>query len=79
MANDPADLAIMREFGEFLCAVRNARKLTQEQLAELADLDRTTVGKIERGKVNPRLATINRLAVALDEHYAGFFPCRPRP
>lgn len=72
-------LAITRAFGEFLSGAREARHLTQEQLAELADLDRTTVSKIERGIVNPRLVTVNKLAVALEDHFADFFPCQAEP
>lgn len=79
MAKDPAELALTHAFGEFLSAVRAARGLTQEQLAELAELDRTTVSKIERGMVSPRLFTINKLALALEDHFADFFPCRAGP
>ena len=79
MAKDPLELAITHAFGEFLSGIREARDWTQEDLAELADLDRTTVSKIERGIVSPKLVTINKLAVALEDHFADFFPCRAKP
>ncbi|MGH8194151.1 MAG: helix-turn-helix domain-containing protein [Woeseiaceae bacterium] len=79
MEKDPAEQAITRAFGEFLSGIREAQALTQEDLAELADLDRTTVSRIERGIINPRLMTINKLAVALKDHFADFFPCRAKP
>ena len=46
--------------------VRIRRGLSQEKLAELADLDRTFVSMIERGKRHPTLETAKSLAEALD-------------
>ena len=45
---------------------RAKRKLTQEKLAELADLSKTHVGDIERGTTIPTIETLNRIANALD-------------
>lgn len=45
---------------------REARGLTQEQLAERAGVHWTTVGKVERGKQIPSLALLAVLATALD-------------
>ena len=50
-------------------AVRTARKvldISQEELADACDLDRTYVGGIERGERNPSLVNIWRLAAALE-------------
>lgn len=46
--------------------VRTRRGFSQEKLAELADLDRTFVSMIERGKRHPTLETAKSLAEALD-------------
>jgi len=46
--------------------VRTRQGLSQEKLAELADLDRTFVSMIERGKRHPTLETAKSLAEALD-------------
>lgn len=46
--------------------LRQAKGLTQEQLAFEADLDLTYVGGIERGRRNPSLLVMVRLASALD-------------
>lgn len=45
---------------------REARGLTQEQLAERAGVHWTTVGKIERGRQIPSVALLAALAKALD-------------
>lgn len=48
--------------------LRVERKLTQEQLAHDAEIDLTYLGGIERGRRNPSVAVIGRLAAALDAH-----------
>ena len=45
--------------------LRAAQQLTQESLAEKADLDRTYVGRTERGETNPTVEVVERLAKAL--------------
>jgi transcriptional regulator with XRE-family HTH domain len=45
--------------------LRQQRALTQEQLAHEAQLDLTYVGGIERGRRNPSLLVIVRLATVL--------------
>ncbi len=45
--------------------MRGASGLTQERLAEKADLDPTYISGIERGIRNPSLLIISRLARAL--------------
>ena len=49
-----------------LARLRAERGLTQAQLAQRADLSRLALGKIERGEVEPRSATVGRLAKALN-------------
>jgi transcriptional regulator with XRE-family HTH domain len=45
--------------------IRQQRKLTQEQLAFEAEIDLTYVGGIERGRRNPSLMVMARIADAL--------------
>lgn len=51
--------------GQNVRRLRQARGLTQEQLAFEAQLDLTYVGGIERGRRNPSLLVMVRLACAL--------------
>lgn len=46
-------------------ALRQERGLTQEQLAFESDIDLTYLGGIERGRRNPSLLVIARIALAL--------------
>lgn len=52
-------------FGKNVRKYRQQRKLTQEQLAFEAKIDLTCVGRIERGKRNPSLLVMARIADAL--------------
>lgn len=54
-----------RLFGARVRALRLRRNLSQEKLAELADLHRNYVGGIERGERNVGLLNIVKLARAL--------------
>lgn len=53
-------------FGANLRAARESRGLTQEALGLRASFHPTEVNRIERGRRNPGLVTIIRLARALD-------------
>jgi transcriptional regulator with XRE-family HTH domain len=52
-------------FGNRLRELRVQRKLSQEKVAELAELHRNYVGGIERGERNVSLINIVKLAHAL--------------
>jgi len=59
----PADPRI--NFGRRVRQLRLERDISQEKLAELADLHRNYVGGIERGERNVSLINIVKLAHAL--------------
>lgn len=52
-------------FGKVLRQIREDKGITQEKLAELADVDRTYIYRLETGKRSPSLSIIFRLADAL--------------
>ncbi|TDE13567.1 helix-turn-helix domain-containing protein [Jiangella asiatica] len=52
-------------FGRRVRELRKELGLSQEELADRADLHRTYVGSIERGERNVALINIHRLAKAL--------------
>ena len=57
----------LRDFGFSVKRLREAKGLTQEALAEKADLDRTYISDIERGARNPGIknAGCRRSRIAL--------------
>lgn len=57
---------ILVKFGNKVRQFRMERKISQEKLAELADLHRTYIGMIERGEKNITLLNINKIAMALN-------------
>jgi transcriptional regulator with XRE-family HTH domain len=78
-----AQIAVARN----LRRLRVGRKLSQEALAVDAGIDRTYVGRLERGRENPTVLVLERLAQALGAEIAEFFdttrvsrgPVKPLP
>ncbi|MEU8805073.1 helix-turn-helix domain-containing protein [Streptomyces anthocyanicus] len=67
MHDHAADLlAYRRHFGDRLRRLRHRAGLTQEALADRADLDKQAVSLIENAHQVPRLDTLWHLARALD-------------
>ena len=52
-------------FAEKLIKIRKERKLSQEKLAHLCDVDRTHIGRIERLERSPGLEIVDRIAIGL--------------
>jgi predicted transcriptional regulator len=53
--------------GTSLKKLRTEAGLTQKRLAELVGMSQAHIAKIERGKVDPRLSTINKILAVLAE------------
>lgn len=64
-----AELALA--FGAAVRATRMERGIAQESLAHLASIERSHMGKIERGEHMPTLAIIFKIAAALECSTAG--------
>lgn len=66
---------VQKRFGARMRHFRTAMKpkVTQEALADIAGLDRSYTGKIERGEKNVSLVNINRIADALKVEAAELF------
>ena len=56
---------VKKRFGARLRELRKARKMSQEKVALASDLDRSYLGRIERGEINVSLVNIQRIAGAL--------------
>lgn len=53
-------------FGKNLVRLRSEKEMTQERLAELADIHPRYVQKLESGKAHPSLIVLGRVRAALD-------------
>lgn len=56
----------LKRLGEAVRASRKALGMSQEALADAAGLDRSHMGKIERGERNVTLLNVTRIAKALE-------------
>lgn len=68
---------VRKEFGAAVRAQRLRLGLSQESLAERAELHRTYVTDVERGARNLSLESISRLARALEVSIGALFPPHP--
>jgi transcriptional regulator with XRE-family HTH domain len=64
---------IEKQFGRRVRDLREAKHISQEELAFKAGMHRTYLGGIERGERNPALKNINALAKALEVDIAELF------
>lgn len=60
---------ISKNLGESVEYLRKSRGLTQDQLAKISGIPRTTLSHIESGEGNPSLTTLSKLALALGVPY----------
>ena len=60
------DPALANAIGRTVREMRLVRRISQEGLAALADIERSHMGKIERGEHMPSLAAIWKLSKALE-------------
>jgi transcriptional regulator with XRE-family HTH domain len=56
---------LVADLGQSIRERRQAKKISQEALAEIADFDRTYISLLERGERNPSFTNLCRVAAAL--------------
>ncbi len=64
--NNLRDKKVLIAFGNNLRKLRQAKKLSMEELSYEVDVDLSQIYRIEKGMVNPTLSTLNAIANALD-------------
>lgn len=72
------DSIFLTAFGANLRDARINAKISQEELAAQAGLDRTYISLLERGKRNPSLVCIGKLAEALQIPMSDIFDAEKR-
>lgn len=71
MKKDDADILI--NFGQHVRKLRKEQDLSQEKLADLAEVHRTYIGMIERGEKNISILNIYKIARALKKDVKDLF------
>lgn len=61
------------QLGAKIKQIRKNKKITQEKLAEMIDVDFGYISKLEVGQNYPSLQTLNKIAAALDVNISEFF------
>ena len=64
----------LKRFGANVRRERTARRMTQEKLAELVDLNIRSVQKIEAGSINVLITTATRIQKALGCTWSRLMP-----
>jgi len=70
------DNRLLKDFGLNVRQLRLDRGLSQEKLANLADIPLSQIGRLERGEINCTISTSNAIAKALklELHVLFIFP-----
>lgn len=61
------------KIGERIVELRKAKKLTQQKFAFAADMERTYVNHIEKGRKNISIGTLEKILTALGVSFKEFF------
>lgn len=64
---------VYKELGKRIYEARKKRKMSQEDLADASDLDRSHVGYLEQGRRRPTLSTLYKIAKVLDMNLEQLF------
>ncbi len=55
----------LQKLGYKIRILRDTKKLSQEKVSEISQIDRGHIGTIERGEVDARISTLKQIADAL--------------
>lgn len=60
------EMSILVKVGRRIRELRKIKNMSQEALAEKADLHPSLIGKMERGEINPTIVSLDKIARAFD-------------
>lgn len=63
------DKKFIKTLGEHIKNLRTKKNMSQEDLANDADINISQIGRIERGEINTTASTIYAIAKALEIHH----------
>ncbi len=64
---------IRKKLGQRIKSLRKERSISQEELADIAGLDRTYINSVENGKRNISIVNIEKIAIAFGISLKDFF------
>jgi transcriptional regulator with XRE-family HTH domain len=73
MAQDPVVMVRRAALGSRLRELRSKERLSQEELADLAGVDRSFYTQVELGTTSPRVDWLHLIAAALKVHISELF------
>ncbi|MFN8229487.1 MAG: helix-turn-helix transcriptional regulator [Bacteroidia bacterium] len=59
-------LKLQKKFGEHLTKLRKAKGLSAAGLARACEMERSSIARLEMGRINPSLFILKKLASSLD-------------
>lgn len=62
----PSNAEYRKQLGLRIASLRSEKGMSQRQFALVIELDRVTLNRLESGRGNPTLATLERIASGLD-------------
>lgn len=57
--------ALLKKLAKKIVYERKIKKITQDQLATLSEIDRTYIARIEKGKANPTVKILGKICKIL--------------
>lgn len=73
MSNDYKEDQFLDALAKRIASLRKDKRMTQEDVAEKADIDRVALANIETGKRRPTVTTVYRISKALGVHISDLF------
>ena len=62
----PSCESFIINLGVFIRQIRERKNLSQQSLADISDLPKTTIGRIERAEINTTIRSLVKIANALE-------------
>jgi len=66
-------VGLAEKIGKKIFELRKQKNLSQEKLANVAGVDRTYIPKVEKGKINITVNSLEKIAKALNVEIKDFF------
>lgn len=64
--NTVSEEDFIKYLGIHIRQIREGKNLSQQSLADISDLPKTTIGRIERAEINPTIKSLVKIANALE-------------